>query len=92
MISRDSVPHLAAKARLRFDRQANGYMLLYPERGLALEQTAADILLLCTGENTVGAIVDQLARKYAASPAEVEPDVIEFLGEMVGRALVRVEP
>ncbi len=91
MISRASVPHLAPKARLRFDRVAKGYMLLYPERGLALEETAADILLLCTGENTVGAIVDQLARKYAAPAAEVEPDVIEFLGEMVDRALVRVE-
>jgi pyrroloquinoline quinone biosynthesis protein D len=92
MIARDVRPCLAPKARLRFDRKTNGYLLLYPEKGLALEATAADILLLCTGEHTVATIVDKLAAKYAAPAAQVEPDVIEFLGEMVDRALVRLEP
>ena len=43
-------------------------MLLYPERGLVLNATGADIVQLCTGERTVGAIVEQLAGKYAREP------------------------
>jgi coenzyme PQQ biosynthesis protein PqqD len=90
MTALDSRPRLAPKARLRFDRRTNGYLLLYPEKGLALEATAADILLLCTGEQTVAAIAAALAAKYAAPAAEVERDVIEFLDQMVDRALVQL--
>ena len=39
-----SRPCLAPKARLRFDRKSSRYMLLYPERGLVLNPTAADVL------------------------------------------------
>ena len=44
MIDVASVVRLAPKVRLKFDRHAKGYMLLYPERGLALSPTAADVL------------------------------------------------
>ena len=38
-----------SKARLRFDRKSSRYMLLYPERGLVLNPTAADVLQRCDG-------------------------------------------
>ena len=40
-ITSESRPMLAAKARLRWDRQTSRYLLLYPERGLVLNPTAA---------------------------------------------------
>jgi coenzyme PQQ biosynthesis protein PqqD len=84
-------PRLAAKARLRWDRKAERFMLLYPERGLVLNPTAADVVRLCTGELTVGAIVEQLAAKYASQPREmVEQEVLTFLTRMAERALVSV--
>jgi len=44
---------------------------------------------LCTGELTVGTIVDQLATKYAPQPREaVERQVLEFLARMAERGLV----
>jgi len=90
MISADSRPRLAAKARLRYDRQSQRYMLLYPERGLALNPTAAEILKLCTGEHTVAAIVARLVETYAnQSPDVVEREVLVFLGAMMDRALVK---
>ena len=58
-ITSETRPTLAAKARLRWDRQTSRYLLLYPERGLVLNPTAADVVQLCTGEHTVGAIVDR---------------------------------
>jgi Coenzyme PQQ synthesis protein D (PqqD). len=49
LISTESRPRLASKARLRFDRKSSRYMLLYPERGLVLNPTAADVLQRCDG-------------------------------------------
>src|SRR5256886_14851966 len=60
VISTESRPRLASKVRLRFDRKGERYMLLYPEKGLVLNPTAAAIVRLCTGEHTVGAIVERL--------------------------------
>lgn len=83
-------PRLAPKARLRFDRKAARYILLYPEKGLVLNPTAADILRLCTGEHTVGGIVERLVEKYATRPRDgVEREVMEFLQAMADRGLVR---
>jgi coenzyme PQQ biosynthesis protein PqqD len=89
MLTLATRPRLAAKARLRWDRKAERFMLLYPERGLVLNPTAADVVRLCTGELTVGAIVEQLAAKYAPQPREaVEQEVVTFLTRMAERALV----
>ena len=92
MITASTRPRLNGKARLRFDRKSTRYMLLYPEKGLELNPTAADILKLCTGEHTVTAIVDQLAAKYARDVADVERDVLAFLGVMADRGLVQDAP
>ena len=88
-ISRDSRPKLAAKARLRYDRKAERHMLLYPERGLVLNATGTDVVQLCTGEHTVGAIVDQLAAKYGQGAPAVEREVITFLTALTERGLVQ---
>ena len=93
MIALDSRPRLAPKARIRFDRKTARYLLLYPERGLVLNPTAADIATLCTGELTVGAIVERLAEKYAPQPREqVERDVVSFLATLADRGLMQTDP
>jgi coenzyme PQQ biosynthesis protein PqqD len=82
-------PKLAAKARLRYDRKTTRYLLLYPERGLELNPTAADIVRLCTGTHTLAAIVEQLAAKYASQPREaIAREVVTFLAAMSERGLV----
>ena len=88
MIALDARPRLASKARLRFDRKSERHMLLYPERGLVLSPTAADVVQRCTGELSVQAIIDQLAEKYASPRETLEREVLSFLGEMSDRALV----
>ena len=89
MISAGTRPRLAAKARLRWDRKGERHMLLYPERGLVLNATAADVVQLCTGELTVEAIVERLAEKYTAQPREeLEREILTFLGRLAERGLV----
>jgi len=91
MIPPDAKPALAPKARLRFDRTSGGYLLLYPERGLALNATAANILKLCDGELTVDGMVEKLQGEYLdRSAEELRRDVLEFLEEMARRGLVQV--
>jgi len=80
MISATTRPRLATKARLRFDRKSTRYMLLYPEKGLVLNPTSADILKLCTGD------------KYGKDAPEVEQEVVGFLRAMADRGLVQDAP
>lgn len=89
MISAGTRPRLAAKARLRWDRKAERWMLLYPERGLVLNPTAADVVRLCTGELTVETIVEKLAEKYTTQPREdLEREIVTFLARLAERGLV----
>ena len=89
MIDPQARPRLAAKARLRHDRISDGWLLLYPERGLQLNRTGVEIVRLCTGEHTVAAIVDLLTARYdgAGRPA-IEGEVAVFLECLAGRGLV----
>jgi pyrroloquinoline quinone biosynthesis protein D len=92
MIAAASRPRLVAKARLRFDRKTEQYLLLYPERGLVLNQTAVDIVRLCTGERTVAGIVEHLVEQYRPKARDViEREVLDFLGAMADRGLVQAE-
>jgi coenzyme PQQ biosynthesis protein PqqD len=85
----DARPRLARKVRLHFDRHAQRHMLLYPERGLVLNGSAATIAQLCTGEHSVEQIVQRLHQASAgATREEVERDVQAFLGALRARALL----
>ena len=89
-LAAEARPRLAPKVRVRWDRKDGRYMLLYPERGLVLNATAAEVVKLCTGEHTVAAIIERLAEKYAPHPREaVEREVLAFLGAMAERGLIR---
>ena len=93
MSSADARPKLAAKARLRFDRHEGQHMLIYPEKGMTLNATAAAVAELCTGEHSVAEIIEQLAARHAATPRErVEHDVLAFLEQLALRGLLRESP
>ena len=68
MIDLGTRVRLARKARLRRDPQSNKMMLVLPERGLELSDTAADIAALCDGR-TAAAIAGELCAMQRAMPA-----------------------
>ena len=89
MIELAARPRLASKARLRFDGITGGYLLLYPERGLALNATATAIVELCSGDRTVGAIAAEMtARCQATRQAPVLDEVRDFLESLAARGLL----
>jgi pyrroloquinoline quinone biosynthesis protein D len=91
MIDRAARPRLASKARLRFDRHSGQHMLVYPDRGMQLNSSAASILELCTGENSLQTIVERLTAATGGTASQVEADVQSFLGALLERALIRLD-
>lgn len=86
-------PRLSPKVRLRFDRQTGRYLLLYPETGLELNGTAAEIARLCTGEWTIGEIARHLAQIYVGvPPGEIKRQTHDFLDALAGRGLLQDMP
>lgn len=83
-----SSPRLAKKARLRFDRHSGGYMIVYPERGLALNESAAEIAKRCDGTRTIARIAEELAEESGASVEVTLPDVLAFVERLAERGLI----
>jgi pyrroloquinoline quinone biosynthesis protein D len=82
-------PRIAPRARLKWDAREKRYFLLYPERGLALSDTAGAILKLCDGAHSIDAIVSELSQSRPESDVTtIRDDVLSFLAEMRRRGLV----
>jgi coenzyme PQQ biosynthesis protein PqqD len=83
------VPRLARKARLKHDRHSQKTMLLYPERGLELNDAAAAIAAKLDGARTIAAIAEELAAEHEGAPREaIEKDVIAFVTMLQGKGLL----
>lgn len=81
-------PRLSSKARVRPDPRDGRAVLLSPERGMRLSETAAAIVALCDGSHELDAIVAELATRYRADRSRIETDVRALLDELHARALV----
>ena len=92
MIGPQTRVRLARKARLRHDPLSGKTMLLYPEQGLELSDTAAAIATLCGPGGTVVAIVDALCDRFAGEPrARIEAAALVFLRALFDRGLLIIE-
>ena len=97
MIARGRPLALARKARLRADPRSGKTVLLYPERGLELSETAARIARLCQQGKSADAIVDELAAAHgaghdAAARARIDAEVMAFLEALDERGLLAEGP
>ena len=77
-----SRPVLPRHAKLKFDQTRQRWVILAPERVLAPDEIAVEVLQLCDGARNVEAIIDQLAAKYAAERAAIATDVIAMLQDL----------
>ena len=92
MIDLGARPKLAPKARLRTDPVTGKKLVVYPERGLALNETGAEIVELCDGARCVREIIAALAERHGPSES-LRDDVRAFLQELADRNLLRgLEP
>ena len=87
-VSEESRPVLPRHTRLKFDETRQVWVILAPERVLAPDEIAVEVLQLCDGLRSVGEIADQLAAKYAADRDTILTDVIGMLQDLADKGFL----
>jgi pyrroloquinoline quinone biosynthesis protein D len=87
-VSEASRPKLPRHAKLKFDETRQVWVLLAPERVLAPDEIAVEVLHLCDGERSVAEMVDLLATKYAAPRDAIASDVIAMLQDLADKGFL----
>ena len=87
-VSEASRPVLPRHARLKFEDTRQRWVILAPERVLAPDEIAVEILQLCDGARDVAAIIDALAAKYTADRAEIGRDVVAMLQDLADKGFL----
>jgi pyrroloquinoline quinone biosynthesis protein D len=86
----DARPRLPHGVRLVNNEAQGGWVLLAPERIFKADAIAAEVLKRCTGEATFAAIVDDLAKTYAAPRERILADVTKLLRGLADKRLLEL--
>jgi pyrroloquinoline quinone biosynthesis protein D len=89
-IAPDARPRLPHGVRLVHNEAQGGWVLLAPERVFKADAIAAEVLKRCTGEATLAAIVDDLAKAYGAPRDRVFADVTALLRGLADKRLLEL--
>jgi pyrroloquinoline quinone biosynthesis protein D len=89
-VTEEARPRLPRGVRLVHNEAQGGFVLLAPERVFKADVIAAEILKRCTGEATVAAIVDDLAKTFAAPRERILTDVTKLLGSLADKRLLEL--
>ena len=87
-VSEASRPVLPRHAKLKFDETRQVWVILAPERVLAPDEIAVEVLQICDGVRSVGEIANLLAQKYAAEREAILTDVITMLQDLADKGFV----
>jgi pyrroloquinoline quinone biosynthesis protein D len=89
-IAPDARPRLPRGVRLTHNEAQGGWVLLAPERIFKADAIAAEILKRCTGEATLQAIVDDLAKTFNAPRERIHADVSKLLTGLAEKKLLEL--
>jgi pyrroloquinoline quinone biosynthesis protein D len=89
-IAPDARPRLPRGVRLIHNEAQGGWVLLAPERVFKADAIAAEIVKRCTGEATLEAIVDDLAKTFNAPRERVHADVTAMLRGLADKKLLEL--
>ena len=87
-VSEATRPVLPRHAKLKFDETRKVWVILAPERILAPDETAVEVLQLCDGARSVADMIDALAAKYAAPREAILTDVIAMLQDLADKGFL----
>ena len=87
-VSEASRPILPRHAKLKFDQTRQVWVLLAPERVLAPDEIAVEVLRLCDGVHNVEQMVDHLAAKYTAERGAISADVVAMLQDLANKGFL----
>lgn len=83
-------PRLARGVRLHDDRVRRRTVLLAPERVIALNASAVEILSRCDGSRTLAVIATELAERHGAPRDVVEDDALALVTGLAERRYVEL--
>ena len=89
-IAADARPRLPRGVRLVHNEAQGGWVLLAPERVFKADAIAAEIVKRCTGEATLAAIVDDLAKTFNAPRERILIDVTAMLRGLADKKLLEL--
>ncbi|MGH8263539.1 MAG: pyrroloquinoline quinone biosynthesis peptide chaperone PqqD [Steroidobacteraceae bacterium] len=89
-IAPDAKPRLPRGVRLVHNEAQGGWVLLAPERVFKADAVAAEIVKRCTGEATLAAIVDDLAKAFNAPRERILIDVTALLRGLADKKLLEL--
>jgi pyrroloquinoline quinone biosynthesis protein D len=89
-ISDNAHPRLPRGVRLTHNEAQGGWILLAPERVFKADAISAEILKRCTGEVTMAAIVDDLAKTFNAPRERIHTDVVKLLTSLADKKLLEL--
>ncbi|HEY1979553.1 MAG TPA: pyrroloquinoline quinone biosynthesis peptide chaperone PqqD [Xanthobacteraceae bacterium] len=89
-IAPDARPRLPRGVRLVHNEAQGGWVLLAPERVFKADAIAAEIVKRCTGEATLEAIIDDLAKTFKAPRDRVHADVTAMLRGLADKKLLEL--
>lgn len=87
-VSEGSRVVLPRHTKLKFDETRQVWVILAPERVLAPDEIAVEVLKLCDGVRSVADMVDGLAAKYAAPREAIATDVIAMLQDLADKGFL----
>ena len=90
-VSDSARPRLPRGVGLTNSEAQGGWVLLAPERIFKADAITAEILKRCTGDATIDAIVDDLARTFAAPRERIHSDVVKLLGGLAEKKLLELD-
>ena len=87
-VSEASRPVLPRHTKLKYDETRQVWVILAPERVLAPDEIAVEVLQLCDGVRSVAGMIDDLAEKYAAPRETIATDVVAMLQDLADKGFL----
>src|ERR1700759_3513288 len=87
-VSEQSRPVLPRHTKLKYDETRQVWVILAPERVLAPDEIAVEVLKLCDGVRSVADIIGELAAKYAAPRDTIATDVVAMLQDLADKGFL----
>jgi pyrroloquinoline quinone biosynthesis protein D len=88
LVSQGSVPKLRRGIIRKFDAARGQNVLLGPEKVILLDDIGHAILECCDGQASISQISCTLAERYETQAVQIEPDIVEFVQELLDKGLV----
>lgn len=83
VLSVEARPKLNRMFRLQWEEVQKGYVLLYPEGMVQLNDSAAEIIRRCDGQTTVNALVADLESVFAQTG--LRSQIVQLLAQAYAR-------